>query len=163
MAKEYTPQVRRVFEHARIAFRNFEGREEKYNAEGKRNFHLLLDPDTADAMIKEGWNVKFLTPRDPQEEPQAHLKVNVKVTQRGPKAVIVTGKGQSELSGDMIKMLDWASFSNIDLIIRAYDWEVNGETGRTAYLASIYATLLEDELASKYYDVPNADLSEEDI
>ncbi|NMC58666.1 MAG: hypothetical protein GYA51_04660, partial [Candidatus Methanofastidiosa archaeon] len=39
-----------IVENARIAFRNFSGKEGKYNPAGRRNFCVFLDPKTAEEL-----------------------------------------------------------------------------------------------------------------
>ena len=41
-------------ENARILFRNFAGKESKFNAKGKRNFCLILDNDVAEDLKQIG-------------------------------------------------------------------------------------------------------------
>jgi hypothetical protein len=53
-----------LMEGVRIIFRNFSGKEGKYNREGDRNFAVLLDDKTAHAMAEDNWNVKWLKPRE---------------------------------------------------------------------------------------------------
>ena len=46
-----------TIEDCRIAFRNFAGKEDKFNPKGSRNFALLLDEDEAEKLAGLGWNV----------------------------------------------------------------------------------------------------------
>lgn len=145
-----------MFEGARIMFRNFSGKEGKYNREGDRNFVLFLNREDATKLADAGWNIKQLTPRDDQEEPQAYVQVKVNFRGRPPRIMLITSKGKTPVGEDMAAILDWAEFESVDLIVNPYDWEVNGKTGTTAYLSSMYATLKEDELDRKYADVPDS-------
>ena len=145
-------------EDARIIFRNFEGRGDKFNPAGKRNFGLILNPEDAAALEEEGWHIKYLNPRDEDEEPQPYLKVNVSYAKRPPVIYLVTesrGKIKKTLLGeDEIKILDNAEFKNIDLDISPYNWTIqskNGsESGITAYLKTGYFTIVSDVFADKY-------------
>lgn len=145
-----------VLENVRLVFRNFSGKEGKYNREGDRNFSVLLDVDTADAMMKDGWNVKWLKPREEEDEPQAYLQVAVNFNGRPPRITLVTSRGKTALDESMVDILDWADIMPSDLIVRPYHWEVNGKTGVKAYLQSLYAIIREDQLDLKYADVPDS-------
>ena len=146
-------------EGARIGFRNFSGEEGRFNPKGRRNFCVFLEEDIAKDMEKEGWNVKWLQPREEGDEPQAYLQVKVVFGKIPPKIVLVTGKGKTRLDEDTVNILDWAEIQNVDLVIRPYNWEVNGNTGVSAYIKTMYVTLREDEFESKYYDVPDSAVS----
>lgn len=143
-------------EGARIGFRNFSGEEGRFNPKGRRNFCVFLEEDIAKDMEKEGWNVKWLRPREEGDEPQAYLQVKVVFGKIPPKIVLVTGRGKTRLDEDTVNILDWAEIQNVDLVIRPYNWEVNGNTGVSAYIKTMYVTLREDEFESKYYDVPDS-------
>lgn len=143
-------------EGARIGFRNFSGEEGRFNPKGRRNFCVFLDEDIAKDMEKEGWNVKWLQPREEGDEPQAYLQVKLVFGKIPPKIVLVTGRGKTRLDEDTVNILDWAEIQNVDLVIRPYNWEVNGNTGVSAYIKTMYVTLREDEFESKYYDVPDS-------
>lgn len=147
-----------TFENARIGFRNFSGKEGKYNRAGDRNFVIFLDPAAAEEMAKDGWNVKQLKARpDDEEEPPYYLQVKVRFDGgRPPKIVMITSRGKSPVDESMVDILDWAEFTNVDLIINPYEWEVQGSTGLSAYLKSMYVTLYEDELDLKYADVADS-------
>lgn len=149
-----------VFQDCRILFRNFSGREGQYNREGQRNFTLVLDNDIAAQMQEDGWNIKYLRPRDIDEEPQAIVNVEVSYKKRPPRIVLITQHHGSlvktDVPEDLLNILDWVEIANVDLILNPSHWEVSGKSGIKAYLGSIYITILQDELEQKYSDVPES-------
>lgn len=145
-----------VIENARILFRNFGGAEGQFNPAGRRNFCVIIDEETAATLQEDGWNVKYLQPRDDLELPQPYLQVGVSYNAYPPKIVVVTSRGKTLMTEDTISALDWAEIENVDLIIRPYSWEVGGKSGIKAYVSSMYITLVEDELELKYANVPDS-------
>ena len=135
-------------EGVRIIFRTFAGKEGQYNREGDRNFAVLLDDTIANSMAEDGWNVKWLKPReeDEDESSQAYLQVSVNFKGRPPRIVLITSRGRTNLDESQVEMLDWADIKNVDLIVRPYEWVVNQKSGIKAYLQSIYVTIEEDAL-----------------
>ena len=147
-------------EDAKIIFRNFAGKESKYNAKGKRNFCLLLDHEYADSLKEEGWNVKYLSPRDPEDDPQAYIQVAITFDNFPPNIWLIAGGKKTKLDEDTVASLDYAEIENVDLIIRPYTWEVNGKGGIKAYLKNMYVTIVENEFEKKYRDLDEEDDSE---
>lgn len=148
-----------MLENSRIGFRNFSGKGGTYNPEGKRNFCVFLNDDVAKAMEEEGWNVKWLEPREtePDEPKQAYLPVALNFGQIPPKVVLITSRGQSILDEDSVNILDWADIQNVDLVIRPYNWgPIQGKSGVKAYVKHLYVTIVEDEFEKKYADVPDS-------
>ena len=143
-------------ENARIGFKNFSGMEGKFNPAGKRNFCVFIDQKLANTLEADGWNVRYLTPRDDEESPQAYIQVSFSYDTFPPKIVLITSRGKTIIDEDMVNILDWADIKNIDLILRPYNWEVNGKHGVKAYLKSMLVTIEEDEFESKYIDVPDS-------
>ena len=139
-----------MVEDARLVFRNFSGKEGQYNREGDRNFSVILDDDTAQVMLKDGWNVKYLASREEGEEDTPYIQVAVNFNNRPPRVVMITSTARTHLSEDSISVLDWADIRTCDLIARAYDWTVNGKSGTKAYLQSMFITIEEDALERKY-------------
>ena len=142
-------------ENARIGFRNFSGKEGKFNPAGRRNFCVFLDYEVGKDLEKDGWNVRWLEPRDEHEEKQPYLQVAVRFDNIPPKMVLVSSKGMTILDQDTVSLLDWVEVKNIDMTIRPYNWEANGKTGVKAYIKTMYITIVEDEFEDKYYNVPD--------
>ena len=147
----FAPQGILQIDDARIIFKNFKGRGDKFNREGDRNFSLLIeDENTANALIKEGWNVKIKPGREEGDDPFMRLPVKVKFTDYGPNVYLVTGNRRNELDEESIGCLDNIEIESVDMDIRPYDWEVNGRTGRTAYLQSMEVVQRIDRFAARY-------------
>lgn len=156
----FAPKNILQIDDAKLIFKNFEGRGDKFNREGDRNFSILIeDPNTADALVREGWNVKIKPGRDEDEGPFMRLPVKVKFTDYGPNVYLVTGDRRNELDEESISCLDNIDIESVDLDIRPYDWEVNGRTGRTAYLQSMQVVQRVDRFAAKYASMQDDDES----
>jgi hypothetical protein len=148
-----------LMEGVRIIFRNFAGKEGQYNREGDRNFAVLIDDTVAAALAEDGWNVKWLKPRDDDTEEdstQAYLPVSLNFKGRPPRIVLITSRGRTNLDESTVEMLDWADIINVDLIVRPYEWVVSDKSGIKAYLQSIYVTIEEDPLEKKYAELDQA-------
>ena len=151
MELTFAPRGILQIDDARIAFRNFRGEGSKFNREGDRNFALIIpNEEMADALAKEGWNVKIKPPREEGDDPFIFLPVKVKFSDRGPQVYLVTGARRNRLDEETVGMLDDIDIRTVNLDIRPYDWEVNGKTGRTAYLQSIEVIQEIDRFAARY-------------
>lgn len=141
-------------DEARIIYRNFAGAPSKFNREGDRNFAVVIeDQDIAEALTEKGWNVKIKPPREEGDEPFMFLPVKVKFNERGPRVYLqnsLGGRNRVTLDEDTVGILDNVDITNVDLDIRPYDWDVQGKTGRTAYLQSICVTQEVDRFLDRY-------------
>lgn len=146
-----------VLEGARIKFKNFTGEQRQYNPAGQRNFVLCLPDELAQQLAAEGWNVKWKPGRHPEDPDEAQLVVKVKYNESGddrsrdPIAYLIQGRRKIALDGRTVATLDRLAPLNIDLVVRPYVWDINGNVGITAYLDEIYYTAVEG-LSSKYAD-----------
>lgn len=140
-----------MVEDAQLLFRNFSGRESQYNREGDRNFCVVLDPQTAERMEADGWNIKQTKGDEEEGEPGTfYIQIGVGFKFKAPTIWVITESSRTRYNEDLVGTLDWAEIKTCDLIARAYHWDVGGKSGIKAYLKSMYITIEEDALERKY-------------
>lgn len=149
-------------------FKNFAGEVDEYNPKGMSQFNVVLDEETADQLLAEGWNVKQLDPREEVDEPIPYLPCTINFTNIPPTIYMLTGKNnkKTRLTEETIGCLDALDVEYVDLIINPYQWEIKTkkgvDTGIKAYVKVMYAKVMEDRFASKYAD-PEDDIPDIDF
>lgn len=146
-----------IFNESRIIFRNFSGRESKFNRAGDRNFCVVIeDPIQAQYLLEQGWNLRPLANnKDPEAAPNFRLQISVSYKYRSPKIFLVTQKGLVELNEQTVSCLDDVDVKFADIEIRPSHWTTQNRDGSTdsgikAYLNTMYVTIEEDVFADKY-------------
>lgn len=161
MAESKIPQI--TIEGADLGFRNFSGKEKTFNAAGKRTAVIFLDPEIAKQFELDGWNVKYLSPRDDQDDPKPYLSFEASYRHRPPTVVLLTSGGRTPLGEEDINILDFADIQNVDIVLNPYEWEVGEKQGVKAYLRTLFVTIREDLIEAKYRDIPNAPQSAQNL
>ena len=143
---------------ARIIWKNFSGRGDRFNREGDRNFHLVIPTQEDCDLLRndvnkygDSWNVKIKPPREEGDAPFMHMLVKLKYKDgRGPNVYLVSGNKQVPLNEDTIHCLDDIDILSCDMDIRPYDDELpNGTTFRTAYLSAMRVYQRVDRFAAE--------------
>lgn len=157
MDRNYEPITIR---NATLFKTNFSGKEiPPYNPEGRRNFCVFIDDiKVAKDMEADGWNIRWLQPRNEGDEERAFLSVAVSFTNRPPKILLMTSRGETRLTEETVGMLDWAEKTRIDLTINPRYWDDGGRQRIKAYLRTlkveIYEDDLEKEIDERYSNAP---------
>lgn len=153
-------------EGAQLIFKNFQGKKGDYNKEGNRNFGVLLDEELAENLKRDGWNVKYLYPKDddPEGLPQPWLPVKVSFNPYPPIVQLISSRGRIKLNEETVDQLDWTRSKNVDLVINPYNYPAmqGRPAGVSAYLKALYVTIEEDRFARKYADIPYLDEEDEE-
>lgn len=141
-------------ENAELVFTNFEGRGDRFNTEGNRNFCVFIDdPATVDALKDDLWNVRSLPGRNEGDPDRYYIRVRLNYrSRRPPRVYLITDDGTKEtlLNEDSVKILDNADIKTVDLSISPYHYNVNGKEGTSGYLNEMYVTLYESKFSRKY-------------
>lgn len=135
---------------AEIIFPNFGGKIDKYNPKGDKSFCVVLDPENARIMENDEWNIKWSEPREEGDSPRPYIQVFIRYDKFPPKITLISSAGETVLNDTTVAVMDYTTIDNVDLIFRAYDWEVGDKTGRKAMLKTMYVTVEEDELEKRY-------------
>lgn len=154
MKVTYAPKGILQIDDAKIIFRNFSGTPSKFNREGDRNFAVIIpDDETADELIERGWHVVVKPAREAGEEPLRILKVKVRFNDRGPSVYLRTNGVQNRLDEESVSVLDNIDIFSVDMDIRPYHWERDGDTGVAAYLQAICVTQQVDRFIERETDL----------
>lgn len=140
-------------DNARIIYRNFRGEGGRYNREGDKNFAVVIDDvKWSDLLADNGWNVKIKPPREDGDEPFMFLPVKVKFNSRGPAIYLKSGSSMNRLSEESCVCIDEMDIDYVDLDIRPYKWDINDDSGITAYLDSMCVVQNVDRFAAMFKD-----------
>ena len=157
MDRNYEPITIR---DAQLFKTNFSGKEiPPYNPEGRRNFCVFIDDiGIAEQMERDGWNIRWLEPRNEGDVRKAFVSVAVSFTNRPPKILLYTSRGETQIKEDEVGMLDWAEKTKVDITINPRYWDDNGRQRIKAYLRTmqvwIYEDDLEKEIDERYKNAP---------
>lgn len=155
------------FEGISMTWKNFRGEKGKFNEKGKRSFAIRLDEDQALDLIEIGWNVKIREYEDDEGKmvKRYFLPVNVKMDGKVPPRIfmitmVYNHDTQQEeprrtlLTEETVGLLDYAQFDNVDVKVRPFNYDYNGNQGVNHYLSLLFATLHVDDLEKKYAHIP---------
>lgn len=158
MANDYIPDL--SIRNANIGTgngRNFAGKKrvvngQTVNAEGMRNFLLLLDDDElVRNMQEDGWNVKFTKPRDPDDKPVAYISVDASFGKYPPEVYKKTPNGKPvKLEEEDMAGLDDDKFIEAHVVVHPRRYDVQGRTGVKAYLRRLLVTVADDEFSDYF-------------
>lgn len=147
-----------VIRNASVGNSNFTGisRDPK-DREGNRYIIVRLEPDVAEELIENGWNVKKTKPRSAEYESYPYIKVKINLDgyyyhglRKTSKVYMVTKNNRTLLDENTLKELEGCYFEKVDLRInhiyyKSFDqWSIVLESG--------FFTIQPDELYDEYFN-----------
>jgi len=144
-----------------ITFKNFSGRETRYNRAGNRNFALVLDDETADELLAQGWNIHVKEYADGGR--RNTLPVSIGYSEKyQPIVVMVTPKGEyfkkTNLTEETVGELDAARVVRARVILNGRTWtNAQGNSGIKAWLDNGYFVIEKDVFADEFPEEPSFD------
>ena len=158
---EYQNPENVIIENAILLFKNFSGREDKYNRNGRRTFNVIIPNEQhALMLLEEGWNIKEIPKRDDDDTISYRVQVDVSFRElpyiKPCKVFMYAGKNRVQLDDQTISELDYADIKNVDLVIRPREWWNDaGEYNIKAYLQEMHVVIdtsvFDDKYASYEY------------
>ena len=152
-----------LLQGVRLKYRNFRGLERKQggrvlNADGKRNFNVVLNEDQYLDLKEKGWAVR--AKEDADGNPEYLLKVNLQFGVRPPMIKMVPSDGGKGImvTEETVDQLDFAEIDNAELVIRPYNWDESGQHGAAAYLRSMRLDIYIDPLEAAMMAEDEAEL-----
>lgn len=145
------PKPTVLIEGTQLIFRNLSGKPSDYNKNGSRVTGVIIPPELVNNLVNDGWSVKELPPRDPQEQPLYYMNVKCRFDNFPPKIYLVTKMKKTKLDEETVDQIDYAEIESVDIEISPYDYEINANNkGRAAYIKVMYVKVIEDAFAEKY-------------
>lgn len=128
-----------------------------YDEEGDRYFNAKIDPTIAEALQRDGWNVKWTKPgKNASQEviddfvPEPYIVVALGFKFRPPTIIMIRNGNPTVITEKTVALLDSTEFDKIDCVIRARYWEGPNGSGYKAWLAEFYGTVELSDIGSKY-------------
>lgn len=144
------PRKTLLIENTNLIFRNFSGKTSEYNKNGDRITGVVIPPEIVNQLVDEGWNVKQLAPRDPQEQPLYYMNCKCRFDNIPPKIYMCTSIKKTKLDEETVDQIDYSEIAYVDIEISPYDYTSPMGSGRTAYIKTLYVNVIEDAFAEKY-------------
>ena len=135
------------------SFSHFDGREEGYNSEGDHNFTVILDEEIAKKALAEGWAVKEMDPYEEGDPPEWLLKCKISYKYEPPLIYLI--KNQRKLRAEVRDLRDIRrdTTERIDVILQPSRWVNGPNSGITAYVKELYATVRQSRFRDQYEDL----------
>lgn len=138
-------------------FSHFDGRADTYNEPGDHNFVIMLDEATATRAIEQGWAVREKEGYEEGDPPEWHLKVKISYKFEPPRIFLIKGRRKFRAEQSDLADIRRDTCERLDVILTPSRWVNGGNSGITAYVREMYATVKQSRFAERYSDLDDVD------
>jgi hypothetical protein len=147
-----------TFKDVELRWKNFSGRADDFNPEGKRYFNVVLTKDMVDYLSDvtlttksgrtvKGANVKTRVPQNGEGDPLYTLRV-LFGAYPPDEMWCVTSRGKMKLNMETVANLDREYIEKAKVMVTLSPYERPGNVGITAYLKKLIVWVKEDDFDS---------------
>ncbi len=139
------------------AFSHFDGRADTFNDPGEYNFTAIIPEKDAIELEKIGWAIREREGYEEGDPPEFLLKIKISDKFGIPKSFLI--KGNRKFRVDRIE--DFGDIrrdtcEQLDVIITPSRWVNGPNSGITAYVKELYATVKQNRFDERYSDYEDA-------
>ena len=143
-----------IIENAQLFFKNFSGRVDNYNRDGKRYFNVYIDdPEIAQQMNEDGWRIRVRQPRNEGEVARNYIKVFVSYRFGNPDIIRRVNGVDYALGEDQVGILDGDIITSALVQFHPASKDKSPDGLYSAYLDKMVAFVEEDEFDKKYREI----------
>lgn len=140
------------FFEVRVINKNFSG--SKFVENGEKSFGIVLDDvDAAEKMRADGWPVRILAPRTPDETPIYWMKVAARFDKYPPEVYAFANGRRRALNETTIGELDHMVIRTVDCEVYASHWKTMNGEGEKVYLNKLYVPLKDNPFEEKWGNI----------
>lgn len=144
-----------TLENIEVWYKNFSGEKGQYNEEGERSFNLVIrDSEVADAMLRDGFNIKPLLDED-DNIIGYHMLVRVNYNSGRPPRIYSLAEGREPIlyTVNDIGALDSQTILSADVTLGTWIWRpATTLPNISVYCNVMYVMIVDDPLDTKYAD-----------
>lgn len=143
-----------------VRSRNFGGEERRdrnnpnrvVNGAGKRNFLLYISDEIAEELSARGCEVKFTTPREPNDVPRPYVSITVSYFLKPVEAYMISNGNPTVLDENSIYHFNSADIQNmcLELEFGKEKQHLNGTTYTPIYAQKLWVEVVPSYIASKF-------------